>query len=171
MVDYADQAIQLYTEVVGHEVKFRKVSTPYVSDGISNDLDYQTDGQVGHQASTVLMKLLWLTRLARPDLSFAVSSLASQVTRWSRNSDKQLFRLVSYLWSTRNLCLTFSVMDSPSNCFLNMYADADLGSFTATSTSGLFIVIEGPNGTFVPITWSARRQSHVARSTAEAELN
>ena len=117
MVDYAEQAIQLYAEVVGEGVKFRIVSTPYVS-GALNDLDYQTDGQIGHKASSVLMKLLWLTRLARPDLAFAVSSLASQVARWSRNSDKQLFRLVSHLWSTKNLRMTFSVHDSPAFCSL-----------------------------------------------------
>lgn len=30
---------------------------------------------------------------------------------------------------------------------------------------------QGPKGTFAPVTWFSRRQQHVARSTADAELN
>lgn len=65
------------------------------------------------------------------------------------------------------------VWDPPHECSLDLYADADLGGcpFTAKSTSGLFLVVQGPRGTFAPIIWSSRRQSHVARSTADAELN
>ena len=121
----------------------------------------------------VLMKLLWVCRLARPDLAYAISSLATPVTRWSRNSDKQLYRLVSYLNSTKDLCLVSQVHDPPEKCTLDLFCDADLGGcpFTARSTSGLFLVDRGENGTFAPIAWRSRRQTHVARSTADAELN
>ena len=152
---------------------FRNVSTPYVNEGVLIQEDYETEGQISHKASSVLMKLLWVCRLARPDLAYAISALATQVTRWSKNSDKQLYRLVSYLNSTRDLCLTSTVCDEPQNCTIDLYVDADLGGcpFSAKSTSGLFLVIRGPNGTFCPIAWSSRRQQHVARSTADAELN
>ncbi|CAK8988698.1 unnamed protein product [Durusdinium trenchii] len=175
MLDYCQQAIDLYVEAAGGsgKVQFRKVSTPYVSDSLLTQEDYEVEGQVSAKASSVLMKLLWLTRLARPDLAYAVGSLATQVTRWSKNSDKQLFRLVSYLHSTQGLCLVSKVHDSPQSSTLDLFVDADLGGcpFTSKSTSGLFLVVKGPQGTFAPIAWSSRRQQHVARSTADAELN
>ena len=172
MVDYCQQAIDLYLEAAGN-VSLRRVSTPYVNEGVLTMEDYQVQGQISHKASSVLMKLLWVCRLARPDLAYPIGMLATQVTRWSRNADKQLFRLVSYLHTTRDLCLVSRVVDAPSSCSLCLYVDADLGGcpFTAKSTSGLFLVITGPNGTFAPIAWSSRRQQHVARSTADSELN
>jgi len=119
------------------------------------------------------MKLLWVTRLCRPDLAYSICLLAGQVTKWSRNCDKQLLRLISYLNSTKNLCLHLSMLDLPQDCTIDLFCDADLGGcpHTAKSTSGLFLVVRGPQGTFIPITWNARRQTHVARSTADAELN
>lgn len=41
----------------------KKVSTPYVCDAMLTDVDYESAGQVGDRAASVLMKLLWLTRL------------------------------------------------------------------------------------------------------------
>jgi len=173
MRDYAQQVLDRYLDITGGNVAFRKVSTPYVTEGMLIQADYEVEGQISSKAASVLMQLLWLTRLARPDLAFAVSSLATQVTKWSRNADKQLYRLLSYVWTTRNLCMKSQVWDPPNECSLDLYADADLGGcpLTAKSTSGLFLVVQGPRGTFAPIIWSSRRQSHVARSTADAELN
>lgn len=173
MRDYEQQVLDRYLDITGGNVAFRKVSTPYVTEGMLIQADYEVEGQISSKAASVLMQLLWLTRLARPDLAFAVSSLATQVTKWSRNADKQLYRLLSYVWTTRNLCMKSQVWDPPNECSLDLYADADLGGcpLTAKSTSGLFLVVQGPRGTFAPIIWSSRRQSHVARSTADAELN
>mmetsp|Transcript_55256 Transcript_55256/g.120861 ORF Transcript_55256/g.120861 Transcript_55256/m.120861 type:complete len:133 (+) Transcript_55256:11-409(+) len=39
--------------------------------------------------------------------------------------------------------------------------------YTAKSTSGLLLVVQGPGGTFFPLYWRQRRQQHVARSTAD----
>ena len=41
--------------------------------------------------------------------------------------------------------------------------------FTSKSTTGMFLVMQGQNGTFWPIHWYARRQKCVSRSTTEAE--
>jgi hypothetical protein len=171
MIDCCEEAINGYKEITNATLKH--VTTPYVSDGVLTDQDYEITGEIAHKASSVLMKLLWVSRLCRPDLAFGICLLAGQVTTWSRNSDKQLFRLVSYLESTKAMCLHLTVLDEPQNCTLDLFCDADLGGCpdTAKSTSGLFLVVRGPNGTFVPLAWHARRQQHVARSTADAELN
>ena len=173
MRDYARESVALYLEIAGKDTVLRQVPTPFVSPGILTDEDYQSSGQIGQKASSILMKLLWLARLCRPDLSFPICLLAGQITTWSRNADKQLFRLVCYVNSTISSCLFMSIHDSPETCTLDLFCDADLGGcpHTAKSTSGMFLVIRGPKGTFVPLSWHARRQQHVARSTADAELN
>lgn len=172
MRDYSREAVNLYLSIVGKSTKLRTVTTPFVSEGSLIDSDYQTTGEISDKASSILMKILWLTRLCRPDLSYPVCVLAGQVTCWSRNSDKMLFRLLCYLNSTVDLCMHLSVNDPPEQSTLDLFCDADLGGcqWTARSTSGLYLVIRGPQ-TFVPIAWHARRQQHVARSTADAELN
>ena len=131
-----------------------------------------SSGQICRKASSILMKLLWLARLRRPDLSFPICLLAGQIASWTRNADKQLFRLY-YVNSTISHCLNLTVKDQPQDCTLDLFCDEDLGGcpHTAKSTSGMFLVVRGPNGTFVPLSWHARRQQHVARSTADAELN
>ena len=107
---------------------------------------------INHPLSWWISKGLWVCRLARLDLACAISTLATQVTRRSRNSDKQLFRFVSYLHSTKNLCLMPTACDPPELCSLDLYCDADLGGcpYTAKSKSGLFLVVQGPGGTFFP---------------------
>ena len=62
------------------------------------------EGELGFAAGRVLMKALWLGRLARPDLVKPIGDLASFVQKWSRNCDKQLHRLVCYINSTVNDC-------------------------------------------------------------------
>ena len=146
MVDYCRDAVSLYLDVAGPHTTLRKVSTPYVSEGILNQQDYEITGEIAIKASSVLMKLLWVCRLCRPDLAFCISMLAGQVSKWNRNCDKQLFRLVSYLNSTLNLCMHIRVRDPPEACTLDLYAGADLGGcpYTARSTCGLFLVVQGP---------------------------
>ena len=95
--------------------------------------------------------------IGRPDFSFAVSVLTTQVSSWSRASDKQLRRLVSYLASSLDYKLTCASLDDTSTCFFSLYVD------------GMFLVMQGQNGTFWPIHWYARRQKCVSRSTTEAE--
>ena len=106
---------------------FAMLATPYVSENLLTQQDFEVEGQVSHKSSSVLMKLLWVCRLARPDLAYSISTLATQVTRWSRNSDKQLFRLVSYLNSTLDVCMVSQVSDPPAECTLDLFCDADLG--------------------------------------------
>ena len=167
---YAEQVIELYLELSGLErKKLRKVPTPCLSEASIADDDLAEEGELGSVAARILMKLLWLARLSRPDLYFITGRLATKVTRWTRWEDKVLFRAISYLNGTVDLCLTASVShdEEPS---LHVYTDADFGScpFTTKSTSGIRICVETGSSRF-PVFWSSRKQSSVARSTPEAE--
>ena len=116
------------------------------------------------------MKGLWLSRLCRPDISFAVGRLASRITVWSRAEDVHLHRLVSYVFHTMDhhmLCQAGSLKDTE----LHVFADADLAScvHTARSTSGMIVMLISGSSRW-PLIWNSRRQTSVARSTTEAEV-
>ena len=118
------------------------------------------------------MKVLWLARLSRPDLSFAVVSLAGAISKRSRNHDLQLKRLLGYLKSTTHLGLEGFVPSTQVPPALKVYCDADLAGdpLTCKSHTGIFVCLTNDDGLMFPLTWCSKRQTAVARSTTEAEL-
>ena len=113
--------------------------------------------------------LLWLSRLSRPDISFIVGRLATNVSRWSRWDDRQLHRLISYVHHTcTHRCVgTVSFDNVP---IVRAFSDADFAScpWSAKSTSRIIIGVQ-TGSAFFPVHWVSRKQSSVARSTSEAE--
>ena len=122
-------------------------------------------------AASVLMKILYGARAARWGLLKVVQLLASRVTKWSRDCDRALHRLVCYINCTLNHCLTGFVGDGPSAFKLRVYADADFAGDRPgfKSTSGCFLTLSGPNTCF-PLGAKCQRQTAVAHSTPEAEI-
>ena len=122
-------------------------------------------------ASSVLMKVLYGTRAARWDLLKAVQLLATRVTKWSRECDKALHRLMCYINCTSSHCLSGFVGDGPSALRLRLYADADFAGDRPEfkSTSGVFLAMVGPN-TFFLLAAKAQQQTAVAHSSVEAEI-
>ena len=85
MVGYAEQFVDLYLDITGFDVKsLRRVATPHISDSGLADEMYETTGSMKPHSAKVLMKGLWLARLARPDISYSVGRLASRITVWTR---------------------------------------------------------------------------------------
>ena len=72
------------------------------------------------------MKLMWASRLSRPDLHRAIIRLTTRITKWTRNDDKRLKRLAEYLNGTAEShqlkCFT---CDEPENIELWLFVDAD----------------------------------------------
>jgi hypothetical protein len=170
MKSYAQQAVDMYVEISGCK-KLRAATTPFCPDGSLTPHDDEEHGELADKACAVLMKLLWLGRLARPDLVRAISGLASKVQCWSKNNDKQLYRLICYLNSTLDFYLEGYIGDKASDLRLRLYADADFAgdSGDARSTSGGYLVVVGPNS-FFPLSWVSRKQTSVSRSTTESEI-
>ena len=54
-------------------------------------------------ACKILMTLLWVARTTRFDGLRAVSQLAKFVKKWSAKQDKELFRLICYVKSSKHL--------------------------------------------------------------------
>ena len=121
-------------------------------------------------ASAVLMKVLYGARAARWDLLKAVQLLATRVTKWSRDCDKALHRLMCYINCSKTHRLSGFIGDGPSALKLRLYADADFAGDRPEfkSTSGAFMALVGPNS-FFPLAAKATKQTSVAHSTVEAE--
>ena len=169
MEDFILQSCEAYTSLTGKTLK--EANSPYVADGSLVETDWDTKGQLEGSASKVLMKLLWLARLARPDLMKGICDLTRRVTCWSRADDKRLYRLVCYLWSTKTHKLFGQIADPVENLRVVLYTDADHASGIdfIQSTSGGYLCIEGPSS-FWPLSWMSKKQTSTSRSTTEAEI-
>ena len=149
MPEYAEQIVQTYCELTGTTPdKLRQVTTPSLAESAMTDEEISMPGELHDSASRILMRCLWLARLCRADISFAVTRLASRVTRWTAWEDRQTLRLVSYIHHTRDLAAC---------------------PYTSRSTSGIVVHI-GTGQSAFPVMWQSRKQTSVARSTPEAEM-
>ena len=137
MPDYVRSTCELYESLPGSK-KLKTVPTPFVPDGSLCPDDDDSQGELSANASKILMKALWVARLARPDLLKPITALARHVQSWTRNCDKQLYRLICYMFSTPDLKLTGYIHDSIDKIELHLFVDADFsGSREHTkSTSG-----------------------------------
>ena len=167
MRPYAAQTVEFYCELCGIESKtLKRVTSPALPESIILEEEASEQGALSGNASQVLMRLLWLARLSRPDRAFIVGRLASNVTRWSQWDDRQLLRVISYLNSSREYVTVGTVTHGVEPQIL-VYTDADFAScpWTSKSTSGIFIAIATGESLF-PIYWQSKKQSSTARSTS-----
>ena len=172
MRSYASQLVDFYCEVAGvTKDKLRNFPSPCYPENQLTDADLDAEGELHHVASRILMRGLWLSRLARPDLSFAITRLASRVTKWTRFEDRQLLQCISYLHHTNHLTLRGAVSQTDLACSIEVFTDADFAScpYTAKSTTGIIIRLRTGDSHF-PVHWLSKKQSSTARSTTEAEM-
>ena len=126
-------------------MKFKSVSTPRSPDDkIARPINDETEarGELQPIAARVLMKVLFAARMARYDLLRATQGLASRVTKWSRDCDRSLHRLMSYIHSTMNRTMIGFVGDPPEQCKTWLFADSDhAGEHDNRSTSGCLLAL------------------------------
>ncbi|MEM1010010.1 MAG: hypothetical protein AAGJ35_13515, partial [Myxococcota bacterium] len=104
-------------------------------------------GELAPIAAQVLMKILFVARVARYDLLRPVNVLAKLITRWTKGCDKALRRLVCYMSATVHQTLKGYVGDAPKELRVEVYTDAVFASCveTARSTTGVYACARGPN--------------------------
>ena len=83
--DFARQCIDLYEALSGKAAK--QYQTPHVDPGSLVVSDDVPRGELSASAARMVMKLLWLARLSRPDVLVAVTLLAVKVTTWSSGGE------------------------------------------------------------------------------------
>ena len=149
----------------------KKVSTPCLDDHQIPPEDFEAKGELAKDAAKIVLKVLYLARVGRPDLYWTVNSLAREVTKWTVACDKRLHRLMSYMQHTRDWVQTCFVGDPVEALRLVLFADASFAGDLrdSKSTSGGFLCLSGPR-TFVPISWICKKQGAVSHSSSEAEV-
>jgi hypothetical protein len=100
-------------------------------------------GALKPAGASISMKILYGSRVSRPDLLRATCSLATCITRWGPEHDRRLERLVSYVSSTKHWRNIGVIGDSPADLSLHVYADDDLAGCTESqrSTSGMISTV------------------------------
>ncbi|XP_074378686.1 secreted RxLR effector protein 161-like [Apium graveolens] len=110
----------------------------------------------------LLGKLIYLT-VTRPDIVYVVHILTQYMQQPTTDHMQAAKRLLRYLAGNPGQGILFA---SKSAAQLTAYCDSDWAScaFSRKSTSGFFILLGAS-----PISWKTKKQSVVARSSAEAE--
>ena len=121
MIGSAKAVVQNYLKLTGKKQKdLHAVSTPCLDDHMFTEADFTSKGELEDLAAKIVLKALYLARLGRPDIYWAVNSLAREVTRWNIACDIRLFRLMCYLHHNSDIVSTNYIGDDPADCFLCM---------------------------------------------------
>ena len=123
MDDYAANAVQRFN--VEFQEKLSRVILLYVTPEESS-AEGHSPGRFSSSAFSHDATLLFLSRVARPDISVAVQRLCRVVTKWATTHDAQLVRLYAYLDATGPIALSAEL--SPleiDDVQLVMWSDAD----------------------------------------------
>lgn len=111
---------------------------------------------------TLIGKLIYLT-ITRPDISYSVHLLSKFMHNPTSIHYNSALRVLRYLSGTRHQGILLAAKTSAK---LTAYCDSDWAGCpnTRRSTSGYCLLLGDS-----PISWKSKRQSVVARSSAEAE--
>ena len=169
MHEYALNATARFKEELGRELP--RVTSPYITPE-----EWSKEGEAGAFQSSCashVATLLFLSRVARPDIAVAVQRLCKMVTRWTTVHDLALIRLFAYLQSAGKVVLTSALSPQDlGDIEIHLWCDADwAGDAEDTkSTSGMLLELKSPSsGRSWVLSWAVRKQTATASSTAEAE--
>lgn len=115
------------------------------------------------QYRTIVGKLLFISRLTRPDISYTVNALGRFLENPTKIQLIAMQNLLQYLRGTKDMYLTLNCK-GPTE--INAYSDADWAGDKndRKSTSGHVIYFAES-----PINWSTKKQKCVATSSMESE--
>lgn len=114
---------------------------------------------------SIVMKIMYLAKRARPDLLVAISYLSSRVQRPNVQDKRKLWRIINYLRGTKQLGIKY---DNKVDDHLDVYAyvDASYGVHADyKSHTGTVITINGCN-----VYFRSTKQKINTKSSTEAEL-
>ena len=129
-----------------------------------------------NEYASLVGSLLYLANCTRPDISFAVNTLARHLRSPCTNHMGLAKQLLRYCLSSKHLGLTYGKPLSPDphkSLALIGYSDSDYSNFTLPepgetltrrSVTGFVFLANG-----TPVSWQSKKQVTVSRSTDEAE--
>lgn len=116
--------------------------------------------------------LLWFQRCCRPDIAFAVSSVACSIVAWTNLAYVTLVRTVGYIIRTEQcgLRLVFDPRDTIQDLRFRIQSDSDW-SHPRSQTGFVAAIVSARPGsaTHIPVGWGSSRQSVSADSSGSAE--
>jgi hypothetical protein len=159
MIYYIDQILR---EI--HSVSLASYNTPAVKECFHAKEDSPPLDGVGKQKfHTIVAKLLYLSKRARPDLLTATSFLCTRVKGPTKADQRKLMRLLGYLQSTRTLKYHL-IPTQPMNVI--SYIDAAFATHDdSKSHSGVAIFVSG-----MLVYASSKKQTCVTKSPTKSEL-
>ena len=80
MREYVKAACERYAAIPGVK-PLKGATTPFCPEGSLTIAEDEVKGELAAEACSVLMKDLWAARLARPDLTKAITCLSSKVSK------------------------------------------------------------------------------------------
>ena len=175
MRDFLISCVDSYCELAKvSRQSLANVPTPFSENRVAKPLEENEPvGRLHSIASKVLMKVLFAARMARSarwDLLRAMQSLASRVTKWGRDCDAALRRLVCYINSSPDVRMQGFIADRISDCKLWLFCDADWsGEHDRKSTPGCALYLAGPN-TYYPLNAFSKKQTSITMSSTESEV-
>jgi hypothetical protein len=109
--------------------------------------------------------LIWIGTVVRPDIAFAIGVLSRFIAVPRDSHVAAVKRVVQYLLSTKNLGLKYRMTPGKPSIPIS-YSDSDWAGDLRDrkSVTGFVVVMNG-----AAISWRSRKQTVVAKSTAEAE--
>jgi len=172
MAGHVAQTIDRYLELTSKtKESLKSVVTSCIDDHQIAPEEFEAKGELSTIAARVVLKALYVARIARLDVMWTINMLARQVTKWNAACDRRLHRLICYLHHSKDWAQKCYVGDKPEDCSLSLFCDASFAGDLedSKSTSGCVLCLIGPN-TFVPISWFCKKQGAVSHSTTEAEV-
>ena len=112
-----------------------------------------------------------MARIGRPDILWSVNKLARSKTKWTKDCDKRVNRLISYIHHTSEYKQYCHVGKTAKQCRLRLFQDSDFAGHLedSKSTSGGTLCVFGSH-TFVPTSWMCKKQASVSLSSTESEI-
>ena len=124
------------------------------------------------QVRAKIGEMLWISLMTRPDLSYDVNVLSSQVSRATVSTVMEMNKLVSKAKKHRNNVLKFTKLGKISDLTVKVYADASYGNRDdgTRSTEGRVVLLQNVETDHVNIaSWKTKKISRVCRSVKAAE--
>ena len=104
MEGHAKKCVERHCELENKTTQqLYKVSTPCLDDHHFKEEELKSVGEWSKVCSQIVLKCLYLARIGRPDILWAVNKLARSITKWTKACGKRLPSLISYIHHTCEL--------------------------------------------------------------------
>ena len=137
MFGHCHQTVDKYLELSGksRDSLKTKAATPCIDDHLIPPEEFEVKGVLSSSAARIVLKALYVARIARYDFMWTVNMLAREVTRWTAACDRRLHRLICYMNQTSEWAQICFVGDSPGDCWLTLFSDASFAGDLRDSKS------------------------------------